>query len=101
MLELYLAAQAGARDSGAYVGVYFIRSVDGANYEFGSDALDPPSGSWVTNFTLDAAAPARYVAVEVPTPPSKFKILLINQTGQALAAANNTLKYRFYSLEVQ
>jgi len=100
MLELYLATQAAPRDAGAYVGVYIIRSVDGTNYEYGDDATAPPSGSWVSNFTLDAVVTARRVALEVPLPPSKFKILVINETGQAFAAANNTLKYRFYSLEV-
>ena len=101
LLELFLAVQGGARDDGANVGVYMLKSTDGVNFEFGGDALDPPSGSWATNFTLDDDTAARYVSVEVPIPPCKFKILLMNETGQAFAAANNTLKYRTYSLEVQ
>jgi len=100
LCELYLALQGGARDSGAYVALYIIKSVDGTNYEFGGDALDPPASSWVTNFTLDADTAARYVGVDIPIPPCKFKFLLINETGQALAATLNTLKYRTYNLEV-
>ena len=101
LLELFVALQAGARDSGAYVGVYMLKSTDGVNFDFGADAVDPPTGSWATNFTLDAVVTARYVSVEVPIPPCKFKILVMNETGQAFAAANSTLKYRTYSLEVQ
>jgi hypothetical protein len=101
IVELYIAVQGVARDSGAYVSLYLLKSTDGVNYDFGSDALDPPSGSWVNNFTLDADTAARYVSIEVAIPPSKFKLMVINNTGQALAAANNTLKYRTYSLEVQ
>ena len=100
LLELYLAAQGVARDSGGYVALYVIKSVDGTNYEFGGDALDPPSSAWVTNFTLDADTAARYVGADIPVPPCKFKFLVINETGQALAATLNTLKYRFYDLEV-
>lgn len=100
LLELYLAAQGAARDSGAFIPVYIIKSVDGSNYEFGGDALDPPAGSLVGIFTLDADTAARYVGLEIPIPPCKFKILVMNETGQALAATGNTLKYRTYDYEV-
>ena len=101
LLELYLGLQGGARDSGAYLPVYIVKSVDGTNYEFGGDALDPPAASLIGVFTLDAAATARYVGLEIPIPPCKFKILVINETGQALAGTLNTLKYRTYTLEVE
>ena len=100
LLELYLPIQGVARDAGASVRLFLIKSVDGTNYEFGSDALDPPSSAWVTNFTLDADTAARYVAVDIAIPPCKFKLLVTNETGQALAGTLNTLKYRTYNLEV-
>ena len=101
MVELYLPIQAGARDAGAYVSLYLLKSTDGTNYDFGADALAPPPGTWANNFTFDADTAARYVSVEIAVPPSKFKLMVINNTGQAFAATLNTLKYRFYSLEVQ
>jgi len=101
-LELYLAAQASARTDGATVDVYLLPSVDGTNYCYGSDTLDPPLSAYAGSFVLDAATDARYVALpNVSAPPLKFKLLVINNTGQSLAATGNTLKYRLHSLESQ
>ncbi len=101
-LELSLAAQASARDSGATVDVYLLPSVDGSNYCFGDDSTDPPASAYAGSFVLDAATTARRVAlVNLPLPPLKFKLLLINNTGQALAASGNTLKHRLHSQESQ
>lgn len=101
-LELYLAAQGSARDSGAYVAVYILPSVDGTNYCYGADALDPPATAWRANFSLDAATTARYTTItHILLPAGKFKILVINETGQAFAATLNTLKYTLYNEEIQ
>jgi len=101
-LELYLAAQGSARDAGATVDVYLLPSVDGTNYCYGSDSDDPPATAYVGSFVLDAATAARYATLHnLPVPPLRFKLLLVNNTGQALAAAGNTLKYRLHSLESQ
>jgi hypothetical protein len=101
-LELLVATQGSARDSGATVDVYLLPSVDGTNYCYGADATDPPESAYVGSFVLDAATTARYVTLHnLPIPPLKFKLLVINNTGQALAATTNTLKYRLHSLESQ
>lgn len=100
VLELLLGVQGSARDSGAYVAVYLLKSADGTNYEYGGDAQEPPSGAWATNFTVDAATTSRRIVIEVPIPPCKFKLLFVNETGQAFAATGNTVKYGLYSLEV-
>lgn len=101
-LELYVAAQGSARKAGATVDVYVLPSVDDTNFCFGDDSVDPPAHTCIGSFVLDAATTARYVTmVNVPIPPLDFKLLCINNTGQAFAASANALKYRLHSLETQ
>lgn len=99
--ELYVAEQGSARSAGAYVTLYLVPSVDGTNYTYGGDTLTPPATCLVGDFVLDAAVTARYVGLPcVAIPPTKFKLLVINKTGQAFAASGNTLKYRTYNREI-
>lgn len=101
-LELYVAAQGSARDADAHVRIYLLVSVDGTNYCYGDDSTDPPAGALFHVFDLDAATTARYVTIEnLPIPPLKFKLLVMNETGQAFASSGNTLKYRLHSEESQ
>lgn len=101
-VELYVSTQGSARDAGAYIELYLLSSVDGTNFGYGSDSLDPPASSLLDVFLLDAATTARYLTLaNLQLPPLDFKLLLINNTGQAFAATANTLKYRIHSLEQQ
>lgn len=91
-LELVLAAQASARASGAYVAVYINYSADGTTYDSTSNKL---FAELLAVFPLDAATTARRLTkVNLPIAPLDFKLLVMNDTGQALAASGNTLKYR-------
>jgi len=97
-VELYLAAQGSARDSGAYVALYLTPAPDGTNYVDTTNL----SNYLVGVIALDAATTARREAVQmIPAPPGLFKIVVENQTGQAWAGTGNTLKYRLYSVESQ
>ena len=101
-VEVNLAAQASARDSGANVEVYLVPALDGTNYSYGSDSVDPPPQFKVAAVGFDAATTARRSGAQlILVPPGKFKLLFINSTGQAFAASGNTAGYRLYSLESQ
>jgi len=99
--ELYVATQAAARSAGAHVAMYILIELDGTNYTYGDATTDPPASAFVGSFPLDASANPRYVHLRgVRLPPTDFKVLLINKTGQALAASGNTLKMARYNIQV-
>lgn len=76
------------------VEVYIITAPDGTNYEDGS-ATGPVApvvsllGAWV----LRAVTTAQRLAIKgVPLPPTKFKLLIFNKSGQAFPATGSTVK---------
>lgn len=80
-------------DAGAVIEVYLLASVDGTNYPDGADATDPGANTFVGVFNFRAVQVAqRHVLRGISLPPLKYKYLVINKTGQALAATGNTLK---------
>lgn len=100
--ELTLAVQAAARSAGAYVALYVLASVNGANYCYGDAAVDPPAHAFVGAFALDAVVTARITTLtHILLPAGKFKMLVINETGRAFNNAGNTLKYTVYNEEIQ
>lgn len=93
-LELYLYTQGGARTVGGYVQVNILPTIDGTNYTNET----APIPEMLCIFPLDAATTDRYVVrTNLPIPPCSFKLQLVNRTGQALGADNNTLKYTLHS----
>lgn len=101
-LELSLATQGSARSAGAFVGAYILYSTDDTNFTYGGDATDPPASALADIFLFDAVVTARLVTLpKIPIRPFDFKILLMNETGEAFAGSGNTLKYRIYSHESQ
>ena len=91
-IELVVAAQGAARSAGGFVAVYISYALDGADY---GDDSNKAFAELLTVFQLDAATTARQITkVNIPIPPIDFKLYVLNDTGQALAATLNTLKYR-------
>lgn len=101
-IELTVATQGSARSSGAYVAIYLLSSTDGTNYTYGDASTDPPASAWVGNIPLDAVVTARISSlIHLLVPAGKFKILVMNETGQAFASSGNTVKYALYNEEIQ
>ena len=95
-LTLTIATQGSARSAGANVAVYLTQALDGTNY----DDAHAGTAELVAVFSLDAATTARQSSRrDVPIPPGLYKLFLVNNTGQALAASGNILEHRMHSIE--
>ena len=100
-VEVALAEQGAARDTGAFVAVYLIKSIDGGTtYEYGDDSVDPPDSSQRLTAPFDAAVTARVWSGAFYVPFDMHgKLLIMNVTGQAFAATGNTVRYSIFSQE--
>lgn len=95
-LTLTVATQGSARGTGANVTVYLVQALDGTNY----DDVHAGTAELVTVFSLDAATTARQVTRrDIPIPPGLYKLFVVNNTGQTLAASGNILEHRMHSVE--
>jgi hypothetical protein len=100
-LELLVAAQGSARDDTAHVEMHILYSIDGTHYSFGDASINPSAAAPVAVFALDGSTNERYVALAgIPIAPLKFKLLLVNQTGQAFASSGSTLKQRTHNEKI-
>lgn len=94
-LQLVLAAQGAGRSAGGFVAVYINYAADGTTYD---DTSNKAFSELLTVFQLDAATTARTITkTGIPIPPVDFKLLVLNDTGQAFASSGNTLKYITYN----
>lgn len=90
---------APAADSPVYL--YFLKRIDGTNYEDGSTSLTPSAAPDVI-FTVRAVTSAqREIRARIVLPNGDFQVLLVNASGQAMAASGNTLKWVTYDDELQ
>lgn len=92
--------------AGGYIALYLIQAADGTNYADGADtSTTPPASAWVGNFGLRAVTTAQKITLRgVLLPPTKFKMVAINKSGQTTSNTNDTdsiLKYVSYSEENQ
>uniref|UniRef100_A0A7C4YE69 Uncharacterized protein n=1 Tax=Caldisericum exile TaxID=693075 RepID=A0A7C4YE69_9BACT len=99
-LELYLASFTPGAGS-PYVACWLVLCLDGTNYEKtpnGSSGDKPPDAI----FPLEAgvAQASRIIIADIPIPPLKFKLVVQNKSGAALAATGNTLKYSRHYAQV-
>lgn len=98
--ELYVTYGV-APSAGGYVEIALIPSLDATNYADGSATVDPDLQLWVGRFYLRAVTSAQRLHLRgILLPPLKFKVLLRNYAGQAMAASGNLLNGKTYNLEV-
>ena len=99
--ELHTAALGYTPTAGAVIELYILASIDdGTTYEDGSDSITPPSSALMGVFNLRASTAAQtHIIRQVYIPANKFKLLVINKAGAALAATGNTLRRRPYRFQ--
>jgi len=98
-VQLYLATTS-ARAVDARVDLYLLPTVDGTNFAYGSDSVDPSPDNWVGQFVPPADTSAVYMVIQkIEIPPVDFKLLVMNEINVAFAASGNLLKYKIFSLE--
>lgn len=99
-LELYISGMGGVPTANTTLNVWFLRQIDATNYEDG-DASTTPARNPDAFFPIRAVSTAQRIVRVVTLPPGVFKVLIINAgTGQALAAADNTLKLKPHTVQI-
>ena len=88
--------------AGNTVDLFLIRSQDsGTTYPDGDTSNDAPSNTKVASFPLKNNTSAQIIPFyQVPLPPGKWKYLLKNTSGQAMASSGNYLKRNPYSYQL-
>lgn len=96
-----------APTAGNTVDLYIIPAPDGTNYDDNTTGASgaAPSTSYVGGFPLRAVTSAQKVPLgvvrRVDLPPTKFKVFVVNGSGQAFPASGSTVKmipYRYQSV---
>lgn len=89
----------GTLPANGYMDVFLLTTLDDTNYADGNSTVDPP----VTpdfNFPLRATSGSqRVIQKNVLLPSGSFAVVAINESGCALAAAGNLLRYTFHTAE--
>ncbi len=90
-----------APTAGRTVDLYFLPTLDGTNYADGSSSVVPSDSGYVGSFAVRAVNTAqRLLLTGVPLPPTDFKVIVANNSGQTMAASGNTLKIVMSAYEV-
>lgn len=77
--------------AGAYLQVFMIQSLGGTNYEDAPSATNPGYHASVATVSLTTGAATKRAATPMfLIPPGKFKFVILNKAGVALAASGNT-----------
>lgn len=91
-----------APDSGGYVLVYFVKALDGTNYEDGSSTVEPAAEAIIAHISLRATTSAqRRMSRPFELPPCKFSTILLNESGQSFPASGSTLHLLRFNPENQ
>jgi hypothetical protein len=90
--EVYLASLTPAADGEAIL--YLQYSLDGSNYEDQNERMAVGAIKLST-----ATAVKRHNVLNVPLSPLKFKVILKNDAGVALATSGNIVKYSRHNIQ--
>lgn len=82
------------------IAVWFLRPLDGTNYEDGSATVAPGRmADAIIPVRAGTTITPRANAVRVPLPVGKFKPIARNTTGATLPATGNTISWRPFSMQ--
>jgi len=83
-----------------YHNLYLIPALNGVTYVISVAATAPPATLWAGSFPVQTSTgPQRSWIPRVMLPPFKYKTMLENKAGKALAATGSTLRARTYNEE--
>jgi hypothetical protein len=78
--------------AGAYLQLFLVQSLDGTNYEDAASSTNPGYHQSIAVVSLTTGAAAKKIdTAPFRIPPGKFKLVLLNKAGVALAASGNTV----------
>ncbi len=101
-LDLQVRGAAAFTAGGAML-IWFLKAIDGTNYEDGSDSVTPARDPDVIIPVAAVNTQQRIAIANIPLPPFPTKPLFRNEGGQALTNTDNenVLSYRTYDDEIQ
>ncbi len=88
-----------APSAGTTCDLYVMPSLDGTTYADGGSSVIPAKNLYVGSFYVRNVTTAQVMALNNILIPQYFKLVIVNNTGQTMAASGNTLKYRTFSLQ--
>lgn len=94
-----LCRGASAMTAGAVIKLWIVEAMDGTNYEDGGDSVTPARPADEQFYVQAVATQQRITLRNVVLPPSKWKPLIRNESGQALTNVDgeNLLTMRTYT----
>ena len=99
-LIITLASATAAREANAHVKVYVLRAIDGTAYPRGDATFDPSDSNDVYTALFATTASAQVQTISgIVLPNSKFKYLIMQETGVKFGATGNTIERRAYNLK--
>jgi hypothetical protein len=95
-IELLLAAYSGTPTAGTAILLWFLKTVNGTDFEDGSSSVTPSRRPDVVIPVRNVASGPQRIVVEYWVPVGAFKTLARNDTiGVAFASSGNTIKALF------
>jgi hypothetical protein len=89
-----------APTAGATVDLYMLPSIDnGTSYADAVVAATPARGMLVGSFSCRAVTSAQVMTISNVPIGEKFKMQVVNNSGQAFPASGSTVKYQSWKLE--
>jgi hypothetical protein len=97
-VELYIASFGATPSTGARVELYMIcKRLDDSSFEDGSTSVTPSPSTLVGVFDIrEDSGTQIHILRHIPLPPSDFKYIVRNKTGQSFASSSNLLRRKPY-----